>query len=107
MEAETKQILIDSYRAMADALEADNPQAYPDFENDVLEIVDDPNTVWENDQLTLEWSLSVYNKSYKDLRDITKVIAQERDLSFTTSFIPEDTMATVFIIEPLNQGGKK
>lgn len=107
MEPETKEILIQSYRAMADALEADNPQAYPDFGNDVVVIVDNPETVWTDDQLTLQWSLVEYNKSYKGLREIIKGIAQERDLNFTTSFIPDDTIETVFIIDVLNQGGKK
>ncbi|MCK5608524.1 hypothetical protein KAR91_41970 [Candidatus Pacearchaeota archaeon] len=107
MTPETKAILIQSYRDMADALEADNPQAYPDFGNDVAVIVDNPETVWTDDQLTLQWSLSVYNESYKDLRELTKGIAQARDLSFTTSFIPDDTIETTFIIVPLNQGGKK
>ena len=106
MTPETKAILVQAYRDMADALEADNPQAYPDFGNDVAEIVDNPETVWTDDQLTLQWSLSAYNKSYKDLREVTKGIAQARDLNFTTSFIPDDTMETVFIIESLEQDGK-
>ena len=107
MEAETKVILIEAYRAMADALEADSPPAYPDFGNDVVVIVDNPETVWTDDQLTLQWSLATYNKTYKELREVTKGIAQERDLNFTTSFILDDTIETTFIIVPLNQGGKK
>ena len=107
MNPESKQIIIQAHRDIADAMEADSPDVYPDFENAVVVIVDDPNTVWTDDQLTLQWAISTYNKPYKDLREIAKEIAQERDLSFTTSFIPDDTMETTFIIVPLNQGGKK
>ena len=107
MTPETKAAVIQGHRDIADALEADNPQAYPDFENAVVVIVDDPETVWTDDKLTMQWTISTYNKSYKELREIAKEIAQERDLSFTTSFIPEGTLETTFIIEPLNQGGQK
>lgn len=107
MTPETKTIIIQAHRDIADALEADSPDVYPDFENAVVVIVDDPGTVWTDDRLTMQWSLLAYNKSYKELREITKEIAQERDLQFTTSFIPDDTISITFIIEPLNQGGKK
>ena len=107
MTPETKQIVVQAYRDIADALEADSPQAYPDFENDVSEIVDDPSTVWTNDELVLEWSISTYGKSYKEMREIADSVATGRDLNFTTSFIPDDTIRTIFIIEVLNQDGKK
>lgn len=107
MTPETKAIVIQSHRDIADALEADSPDVYPDFGNDVAVILDNPETVWTDDTLVLEWSLLTYNKSYKELREVTKGLAQERDLSFTTSFTPEDTLETTFIIEPLEQGGKK
>ncbi len=107
MNLECKRIIIKALREVADAWEADEDQAYPDFENDVTVIVDNPSTVWENDSLVTEWSLLAYDKSYKKLRDITQKIADERNLEFTTSFIPDDTMRITFVIETLHQGGKK
>lgn len=107
MNDESKQILIKALREFADAWEGESEAVYPDFENDLSVIVDNPATVWDNGQLITEWSLSAYDKSYKKLREIAGKIAEERSLQFITSFIPDDTIRITFIIETLEQGGKK
>jgi hypothetical protein len=107
MNPESKAIIIKAMREIADAWEADGDSPYPDFENDVTVIVDNPSTAWPEDRLVTTWSLSAYDKSYKKLREISAKIADERNLQYTTSFIPDDTIEVTFIIQTLNQGSKK